>query len=154
MITQEDVRAIQLAKAALYAGTKLLMGHRGVTNIGRVILAGAFGSFISPYHAMILGLIPDCDLDKVNAVGNAAGDGARLALLNKQLRLKAARLARTVEYVETPLESTFQDEFVAALNLPHASDPFPHLAGLLPEMPAEVPRERRNRIRSKYETRS
>jgi uncharacterized 2Fe-2S/4Fe-4S cluster protein (DUF4445 family) len=103
---------------------------------------------------MVLGLIPDCDLDKVTAVGNAAGDGARLALLNRQLRLKAAQLARTVEYVETPLETTFQDEFVAALNLPHASDPFPHLAGFLPEMPAEVPTKRKNRIRSKYGSRS
>ncbi len=154
VITQEDVRAIQLAKAALYAGTKLLLAHRGVTDIGRVVLAGAFGTFISPYHAMVLGLIPDCDLDKVTAVGNAAGDGARLALLNRQLRLKAAQLARTVEYVETPLETTFQDEFVAALNLPHASDPFPHLAGFLPEMPAEVPTKRKNRIRSKYGSRS
>jgi uncharacterized 2Fe-2S/4Fe-4S cluster protein (DUF4445 family) len=154
VITQEDVRAIQLAKAALYAGTKLLMDHRSITKIDRVILAGAFGTFISPYHAMVLGLIPDCDLDKVNAVGNAAGDGARLALLNKQLRLKAARIARTVEYVETPLATNFQDEFVAALNLPHASDPFPHLDGVLPLPTVEVQKKRKNRIRSKYRSRS
>jgi uncharacterized 2Fe-2S/4Fe-4S cluster protein (DUF4445 family) len=103
---------------------------------------------------MVLGLIPDCDLDKVNAVGNAAGDGARLALLNKQLRLKAARIARTVEYVETPLATNFQDEFVAALNLPHASDPFPHLDGVLPLPTVEVQKKRKNRIRSKYRSRS
>jgi uncharacterized 2Fe-2S/4Fe-4S cluster protein (DUF4445 family) len=150
VITQNDVRAIQLAKAALYAGTRLLMDHRGVDQVARVVLAGAFGTFISPYHAMILGLIPDCNLDKVVAVGNAAGDGARLALVNRQLRLKAAQLARSVDYIETPLEESFQDEFVAALNLPHAKHPFPHLAGILPEEPKETKGARKNRIRDKY----
>jgi uncharacterized 2Fe-2S/4Fe-4S cluster protein (DUF4445 family) len=149
VITQEDVRAIQLAKAALYAGTKLLMDHRRVEHVDRVILAGAFGNFISPFHAMVLGLIPDCDLDNVFAVGNAAGDGARLALLNRQLRLKAVQLARSADYVETPLESSFQDEFVAALNLPHTTHPFPHLAGSLPEVIDEEPLERRSRRRSR-----
>jgi uncharacterized 2Fe-2S/4Fe-4S cluster protein (DUF4445 family) len=153
VITQNDVRAIQLAKAALYAGSKLLMDHRGVDHISRVVLAGAFGTFISPFHAMVLGLIPDCELENVNAVGNAAGDGARLALLNHHLRLKAAQLARSANYVETPLETSFQEEFVAALNIPHASHPFPHLAGSLPEeVPEESKRERRNRIRMKYKT--
>lgn len=148
VITQNDVRAIQLAKAALYAGTKLLMDHRGVDHVDRVILAGAFGNFISPFHAMVLGLIPDCDLENVFAVGNAAGDGARLALLNRQLRLKAVQLARSAKYVETPLESTFQDEFVAALNLPHTDHPFPHLAGSLPEDVDQRTRERRSRVRN------
>jgi uncharacterized 2Fe-2S/4Fe-4S cluster protein (DUF4445 family) len=149
VITQNDVRAIQLAKAALYAGTKLLMDHRGVERVDRVILAGAFGNFISPFHAMVLGLIPDCDLDNVFAVGNAAGDGARLALINLGLRKKAVRLARSANYVETPLESSFQDEFVAALNLPHSTHPFPHLAGRLPEQVDVRPRERRSRIRTR-----
>jgi uncharacterized 2Fe-2S/4Fe-4S cluster protein (DUF4445 family) len=149
LVTQNDVRAIQLAKAALYAGTKLLMHHRGVTAVDRVILAGAFGTFIDPFHAMVLGLIPDCDLEKVIAVGNAAGDGARLALLNKELRQKAVHLARTATYVETPLETSFQDEFVAALNLPHAADNFPHLEGLVPEFTQQPPRRRRNRVRSR-----
>jgi uncharacterized 2Fe-2S/4Fe-4S cluster protein (DUF4445 family) len=150
VITQNDVRAIQLAKAALYAGTKLLMDHRGVDHVDRVVLAGAFGTFISPFHAMVLGLIPDCELDQVVAVGNAAGDGARLALLNRQLRLKATRLARSADYIETPLETSFQDEFVAALNLPHAIHSFPHLAGVLPDQPVESKKKRRNRIRTKY----
>ncbi len=150
VITQNDVRAIQLAKAALYTGTKLLMDHRGVDHVDRVVLAGAFGTYISPYHAMVLGLIPDCDLEHVFAVGNAAGDGARLALLNRQLRLKAVQLARSVNYVETPLETTFQDEFVAALNLPHAAHPFPHLAGILPESPKDHKQGRRNRLRARY----
>jgi uncharacterized 2Fe-2S/4Fe-4S cluster protein (DUF4445 family) len=149
LVTQNDVRAIQLAKAALYAGTRLLMQHRGVTSVDRVLLAGAFGTFIDPFHAIVLGLIPDCDLENVVAVGNAAGDGARLALLNKDLRRKAVQLAREATYVETPLESTFQDEFVAALNLPHAADNFPHLEGLIPEFTQQPPRRRRNRIRSR-----
>jgi uncharacterized 2Fe-2S/4Fe-4S cluster protein (DUF4445 family) len=149
LVTQNDVRAIQLAKAALYAGTKLLMDHRGVNSVDRVILAGAFGTFINPFHAMVLGLIPDCDLDQVVAVGNAAGDGARLALLNKNLRQKAVHLARSATYVETPLETNFQDEFVAALNIPHAEHNFAHLEGLIPESPQERPRRRRSRIRSR-----
>jgi uncharacterized 2Fe-2S/4Fe-4S cluster protein (DUF4445 family) len=154
LITQNDVRAIQLAKAALYAGTKLLMDHRGVKTVDRVILAGAFGTFINPFHAMVLGLIPDCDLEHVVAIGNAAGDGARLALLNKTLREKAVQLARSATYVETPLETTFQDEFVAALNIPHAEHNFPHLAGLIPEPSQESPRKRRSRLRSRTNTNS
>lgn len=149
VITQNDVRAIQLAKAALYAGTKLLMKHRGVEQVDRVLLAGAFGSFISPVHAMILGLIPDCDLDRVTAVGNAAGDGARFALLNRGMRKKAEALADWVQHVSTPLEPSFQDEFVAALNLPHARDPYPTLEDILPVQTAPAARRHRNRIRDK-----
>jgi uncharacterized 2Fe-2S/4Fe-4S cluster protein (DUF4445 family) len=147
VITQSDVRAIQLAKAALYAGTKLLMAHRGVERVDRVLLAGAFGSFISPKHAMVLGLIPDCVLERVSAVGNAAGDGARFALLNRGLREKAEQLRGWVQHISTPLESSFQDEFVAALNIPHARDPFPALQGILPDRPVDVKR-RRSRIRA------
>ena len=150
VVNQNDVRAIQLAKAALYAGTKLLMAHRKVERVERVVLAGAFGSFISPLHAMILGLIPDCQLDKVVAVGNAAGDGARFALLNRGLRLKAVELARWVQHISTPLESSFQDEFVAALNIPHARDAFPHLAEILPDTPKNDGGERR---RSRFRNR-
>ena len=127
------------------------MDHRGVNHVDRVILAGAFGTFINPFHAMVLGLIPDCELDQVYAVGNAAGDGARLALLNKNLRQKAVQLARSVIYVETPLETTFQDEFVAALNIPHAEHKFPHLEGLIPERSKEQPRRRRSGLRMKTE---
>ena len=146
------MRAIQLAKAALYAGAKLLMNRRGVARVDRVVLAGAFGSFIDSYHAMLLGLIPDCDLDNVTAVGNAAGDGARLALLNRGLRLKAARLARWAEHVSTPLDPAFQDEFVAALGIPHARDAFPALAGSLPEAPSDGTKPRRARVRQKAGT--
>jgi uncharacterized 2Fe-2S/4Fe-4S cluster protein (DUF4445 family) len=132
VVTQSDVRAIQLAKAALYAGIKLLMQHHGITRVDGITLAGAFGSFIDPRHAMILGMIPDCALERVQAVGNAAGDGARIALLNVGQRAEAARLARWVQHVQTATEPTFQDEFVGAIAFPHASDEFPHLEGILP----------------------
>jgi uncharacterized 2Fe-2S/4Fe-4S cluster protein (DUF4445 family) len=147
VVTQNDIRSIQLAIAAVYAGTKLLMAHLGLEKVDRVVLAGAFGNFISPLHAMVLGLIPDCELDKVVAVGNAAGDGARFALLNRGLREKAAWLAGWVEHISTPLESSFQDQFVAALNIPHLSDPFPHLESILPEPGNENNDGRRGKTR-------
>jgi uncharacterized 2Fe-2S/4Fe-4S cluster protein (DUF4445 family) len=149
VITQNDVRAIQLAKAALYAGTKLLMKHRSVDKVDRIILAGAFGSYINPFHAMVLGLIPNCDLEKVVAVGNAAGDGARIALLNRDSRIIAARLAQWVEHISTPLEASFQDEFVAALSLPHAKDPFLVLTEVLPHENNGANRSKRSRIRDR-----
>jgi uncharacterized 2Fe-2S/4Fe-4S cluster protein (DUF4445 family) len=147
LVTQDDVRNIQLAKAALYAGAKLLMNHAGVKAVDRIVLAGAFGTYIDPQYAMILGLIPDCELTKVHAVGNAAGDGARIALLNRHKRLEAQEIARWVRYLETAVHPDFQTEFVGAIHLPHASDPFPHLAGLLPTAPsvAENGAERRRR---------
>jgi uncharacterized 2Fe-2S/4Fe-4S cluster protein (DUF4445 family) len=127
VITQKDIRAIQLAKAALYAGVKLLMDHLGVTAVDSIRLAGAFGSYIDPLYAMRIGLIPDCDLARVTAVGNAAGDGARIALLNIDQRLWIQELVRRVEYVETAAEIQFQDYFVDALLFPHTHDVFPHL---------------------------
>jgi uncharacterized 2Fe-2S/4Fe-4S cluster protein (DUF4445 family) len=133
VVTQNDVRAIQLAKAALYAGARLLMRRLGVEQVDRVVLAGAFGSYLSPRHAMALGLIPDCDLTRVTAVGNAAGDGARIALLNRHARREAERLAGWVEHVQIATDPAFQETFVAAMALPHAADAFPHLAGLFPE---------------------
>jgi uncharacterized 2Fe-2S/4Fe-4S cluster protein (DUF4445 family) len=147
VVSQNDVRAIQLAKAALYAGVKLLMQRRGIERVERVILAGAFGSYISPLHAMVLGLIPDCDLERVTAVGNAAGDGARIALLDREERAAVAGLVPMIEYVETAVEPAFQEEFVAAMALPHASDPFPHLHGILPQRVPAAKTERRRRRR-------
>jgi uncharacterized 2Fe-2S/4Fe-4S cluster protein (DUF4445 family) len=132
-VSQADIRAVQLAKGALYAGVRLLMKRMGVERVDRIKLAGAFGSYIDPIYAMRLGLIPDCDLAQVTSIGNAAGDGARLALLNRDQRLLAERAARGVEYVEMAAETEFQDTFVEALALPHASDPFPHLASILPQ---------------------
>jgi uncharacterized 2Fe-2S/4Fe-4S cluster protein (DUF4445 family) len=129
-ITQQDVRSVQLAKGALYAGAKLLMKKLGVEKLDRVILAGAFGSYIDKTEAMILGMFPDCDLDRVSSVGNAAGDGARIALLNRDKRLEAEEMAGRVEYIELTLEKKFQDEFLAAMFIPHMRDAFPHLPPL------------------------
>jgi uncharacterized 2Fe-2S/4Fe-4S cluster protein (DUF4445 family) len=119
----------------LYAGVKLLMAERGSTQVDRIVLAGAFGSYIDPRHAMILGMIPDCDLSRVVAVGNAAGDGARIALLNREQRAEAARIARSVIHVQTAVATDFQNQFVGAIAIPHATDPFPHLEGQLPARP-------------------
>ena len=126
-ITQKDVRSVQLAKGALYAGAKLMMKRLGIEKLDRVILAGAFGSYIDKTEAMILGMFPDCDLDYVSSVGNAAGDGARIALLNRDRRLEAEVVAQEVEYLELTIEKDFQEEFMAAMFIPHMSDPFPHL---------------------------
>jgi uncharacterized 2Fe-2S/4Fe-4S cluster protein (DUF4445 family) len=132
-ISQEDVRNVQLAKAALYAGAKLMMRKLGIEKVDKVLLAGAFGSYIDPQEAMILGMFPDCDLAKVYAVGNAAGDGARIALLNREKRREAEEIARQVEYLELTVESDFQQHFVEAMYFPHMKDPFPHLRGLIPQ---------------------
>ena len=142
VVHSDDIRAIQLGKAALYAGAKLLMNRLELTTVDRIVLAGGFGSYIDPLHAMILGLIPDCELPHVQAVGNAAGDGARMILLDKAKRAEAQWAARWVRYVETAVEPTFQEEFVGAIDLPHASDPFPHLAAVLAEAKAQWPVER------------
>jgi uncharacterized 2Fe-2S/4Fe-4S cluster protein (DUF4445 family) len=127
-VTQGDVRAIQLAKAALYAGIKLLMQKQGVTAVDTIRLAGAFGSFIDPKYAMILGLIPDCPLEEVKAVGNAAGEGALMALVNRNYRREIEGQVREIEKVETALEPDFQGLFVSAMALPNKVDLFPSLA--------------------------
>ena len=127
-VHSDDIRAIQLGKAALYAGAKLLMRRLGLGTVDQIVLAGGFGSYIDPLHAMILGLIPDCPLSAVQAVGNAAGDGARMILLDKAKRQEAVWAARWVTYIETAVEPSFQEEFVGALDIPHAVDPFPHLS--------------------------
>lgn len=131
LVTQGDVRAIQLAKAALYAGARLLMDRRGVENVDRVILAGAFGAHISPKHAMVLGMIPDCPLEKVSSAGNAAGTGARIALLNSAARREIESVVRRIEKVETATEPRFQEHFVNAIAVPHKTDPFPVLNGVV-----------------------
>ncbi|QEX24700.1 drug:proton antiporter [Hypericibacter adhaerens] len=118
-ITQNDVRAIQLAKAALYAGARLLMDKLGIDKPERITLAGAFGSHIDVKYAMILGMIPDCDLAKVTSAGNAAGTGARIALLNLKSRDEIARVVKQVEKVETAVEPMFQQHFVEAMAIPH-----------------------------------
>ncbi|WP_020592190.1 ASKHA domain-containing protein [Kiloniella laminariae] len=130
-VTQTDVRAIQLAKAALYAGVKLLMEKLGVETVDRIQLAGAFGSHIDVKYAMVIGLIPDCDLARVQSAGNAAGTGARIALLNKKSRKEIEDVVHRVEKIETAVEPKFQEHFVNAMGMPHTTDEFVHLAGVV-----------------------
>jgi uncharacterized 2Fe-2S/4Fe-4S cluster protein (DUF4445 family) len=127
VVTQNDVRQIQLAKAALYAGVKLLLDKAGIRKVDRIRLAGAFGSHIDTKYAMVLGLIPDCELDKVASAGNAAGTGARIALLNVGARREIENVVRTVEKIETAIEPRFQEYFVDAMAIPNKTDEFPLL---------------------------
>jgi len=134
-ITQNDVRAIQLAKAALYAGVRLLMDQLGIDELDEIRLAGAFGSQIDPLHAMILGLIPDCDLAHVRSAGNAAGTGALIALLSGAARREIEGVVRRVEKIETAVEPRFQEHFVEAMAFPHKTAAFPNLAAVI-DLPA------------------
>ncbi len=134
-ISQADVRAIQLAKAALYAGTRLLMDRLGVDKVDRIRLAGAFGSHIDVRYAMVLGMIPDCELAQVSSANNAAGTGARIALLSKASRAEIENRVREVEKVETAIDESFQQLFVDALAIPHATHAFPMLSRVI-ELPA------------------
>lgn len=130
-ITQQDVRNVQLAKGALYTGAKLMMKRLGIEKLNKVILAGAFGSYIDTEEAMVLGMFPDCDLKHVYTVGNAAGDGARIALLNRAKRTEAEEIAKRVEYIELTIEEDFKNEFMESMQIPHMKDSFPHLKGIV-----------------------
>lgn len=130
-ITQADVRALQLAKGALYTGAKLMMKKLGITRLDRVILAGAFGSHIDKEASLMLGMFPDCQIDKVYAVGNAAGDGARMALINKGKRTEASEKARWVEFLEIATDPQFEREFMQAMHIPHMKDQFPNLKAMM-----------------------
>ena len=130
-VTQGDIRAIQLAKSALYAGARLLMDEMGVETVDRVTLAGAFGAHISAKHAMVLGMIPDCPLDHVTSAGNAAGTGARIALCNIAARAGIEAQVKRIHKVETAIEPRFQEHFVNAAAMPHAVDAFPNLAQIV-----------------------
>ena len=139
-VSQTDVRAIQLAKAALYAGIKLLMEHLGVEQVDRIRLAGAFGAHIDVKYAMVLGMIPDCDLAHVTSAGNAAGAGARIALLDNEARTEIERLVRRVEKIETAIEPRFQQHFVEAMAIPHKTAPYEKLRAVV-RLPAPVAAE-------------
>ncbi len=131
MVTQGDIRAIQLAKSALYAGARLLMDAMGIDTVERITLAGAFGAHISPKHAMVLGMIPDAPLDHVTSAGNAAGTGARIALCSVAARNQIEQTVHDIHKVETAIEPRFQEHFVNANAIPHATDPFPNLLSIV-----------------------
>ena len=139
VVTQNDVRAIQLAKAALYAGVRLLMDHLRVDSVDAIRLAGAFGSHIDVKYAMVLGLIPDCDLAKVSSAGNAAGTGARITLLDRKARSEIEDVVRRIEKVETAVEPRFQEHFVQAMAIPHRSADYPNLSKAVTLPPRDVP---------------
>ena len=131
-ITQQDVRQIQLAKAALFTAARTLLKRSNLESPDKIILAGGFGSYIDKEKAMLIGLIPDCKLENVYAVGNAAGDGARIALLNVEKRKEIEAVTRRVERFELPTDPEFQNQFMLATSFPHMSEPFPHIAHLIP----------------------
>ena len=147
LITQNDVRAIQLAKAALRAGIDLLLEHSRIGEVTDIRLAGAFGAHIDPLYAMVLGLVPDCPLDGVRGVGNAAGAGAIRALVSGQQRREIEAAVRTVTKLEIAIEARFQELFVAAMGFPHTTAATPHLAQIvtLPERTADTRGGRRRR---------
>ena len=159
MIMQNDVRAIQLAKAALYAGIRLLMERLGVEKVDRIRLAGAFGSHIDVMYATVLGMIPDCDLAKVASAGNAAGTGARIALLDSRSRATIEKLVSRVEKIETAIEPRFQQLFVEAMAIPHKTAKYPNLSKVVelpvppePAAASEARTERRGRRSSPART--
>ena len=130
-VTQGDVRALQLGKGALFAGAKLMMQKMGIEKLDKVILAGAFGSYINKEAAMVLGMFPDCEIDNVYSVGNAAGDGAIMALMNLGKRQEARERSRWLEYVEIAVAPNFEKEFMMAMHIPHMKDKFPNVKKLV-----------------------
>jgi uncharacterized 2Fe-2S/4Fe-4S cluster protein (DUF4445 family) len=147
-VTQADVRAIQLAKAALRAGIDLLLERAGLDHVDEVRLAGAFGAHLDPLHTMVLGLVPDLPLAAIRSVGNAAGSGAVRALLSGAQRREVREVVRQVTKIETATEPRFQELFVAALAFPHERAPSVHLAEVV-SLPARTatPRPQRRRRR-------
>jgi uncharacterized 2Fe-2S/4Fe-4S cluster protein (DUF4445 family) len=138
VVTQNDIRQIQLAKAALHAGCTLLIERYGVDRVDRIRLAGAFGAHIDPVHALVLGLVPDCEPANVTSAGNAAGTGARIALLDRSARAEIEEVVRRVEKIETAIEPRFQGHFVGAMAIPHDTDPYVRLAAVMPLPPRRV----------------
>ena len=149
-VTQGDIRQIQLAKAALHAGCMLLCERYGIDHVDRIRLAGAFGNHIDPVHALVLGLVPDCDPANVTSAGNAAGTGARIALLDRRARAEIEEVVRRVEKIETAVEPRFQELFVGAMAIPHDTDPYARLRAtvtLPPRRVADAASEGRRRRR-------
>lgn len=153
VITQKDLRQIQLAKGALYTGCKLMMRRMGMEQVDKVKIAGAFGTHVDRQKALIMGMFPDCPIENVLAVGNAAGDGCRAALLDRRKRLEANWVARNVEYIELTVEEDFEKQFMQAMQIPHMHDQFPNLEGVVPAeiLHQKVKKKRRKKEKSSAE---
>ena len=154
IVNNADIRAIQLAKAALFAGAKLLMDEMGIKHVDQIILAGAFGAHISPKHAMVLGMIPDCKLENVVSAGNAAGTGARIALLNQESRSKIELLVNKITKIETAMAKNFQSHFVAASNIPNSTEHFPELNRIVSLPSVNFNQRQSKRLRRTYKNSS
>jgi uncharacterized 2Fe-2S/4Fe-4S cluster protein (DUF4445 family) len=137
-LTQKDVRQIQLAKGALFVAARTLLNQMGLITPDKILLAGAFGSFIDKTNAMLIGMIPDCPLENVYTVGNSAGDGARIALLNIEKRREALEVAARLNKYELPTDPDFQNQFMQAMNIPHKTENFPHIADLIPHSDTNI----------------
>jgi len=136
-ITQKDIREIQSAKAAIHTGALTLMRHQNVAekDIDTVLIAGAFGSYIDPTNARVIGMYPEIELKKVKVVGNAAGTGARMALISKKIRNQAEAVSRSIKYVELATESSFQADFCNSLCLPYADlSEYPDTSSMLKKL--------------------
>jgi uncharacterized 2Fe-2S/4Fe-4S cluster protein (DUF4445 family) len=134
VVTQSDVREVQLAKAAIYTGTSILMRRMGIEpqEVEKVFIAGAFGNYIDPESAQIIGMYPEIPLDRVQFVGNTAGSGARMALLSTDVRRLAGEVAKRVRYLELGADPDFQNEFLKATHLPHMEhERFPNVVKIL-----------------------
>lgn len=118
-ITQQDIRGLQLAKGAILAGVRILLKHLGVgaEEIDQIHLAGAFGNYIQKESALGIGLLPQVSPEIIQSIGNAAGNGAQLALLSTTEMERAERLARLAEHIELSTRKEFQEEFITALTL-------------------------------------
>jgi len=128
VVTQNDVREVQMAKAAIQAATLVLLDELDVDGLDRVVLAGGFGNYIDPEAAMTIGLYPDVAREKVDSLGNAAGVGAQLALLDRDKRAEVGRIVDRIEYYEIAGTDVFRDNFMDAMYLPHQDfDRYPHV---------------------------
>ncbi len=119
-LTQRDIRELQFAKGSIATGIKVLMDILGVTpgDLDEVLLGGSFGSYLNPESAKIIGLVPPVDVDRIIAVGNSAGEGAKIALLSYRERQVAFELPARIEYVELSGRSDFNDAFISVLGFP------------------------------------
>jgi uncharacterized 2Fe-2S/4Fe-4S cluster protein (DUF4445 family) len=127
-VTQKDINEIQLAKAAMFTGCSILMKRKGMKreNLDRVLIAGAFGNYINPENAKLIGLVPDVQTEKIEFVGNTAVTGAKMALVSKEAREIAETLSKRVRYLELAIDPDFSREFASALVIPHKDlDRFP-----------------------------